>query len=257
MKIEAYIICWNEARILPWVLAYWDHAGIDKLVVYDNHSDDETIDILHDAERFYHYQIEIRPYDSGGHADDRIYQEIKNTCWKDSHADWVFVGDTDEVIYTARPLKEVLADEQFADISIIQPCGFQLVSWNMPAPNMDCYFVHMCHDVRLQLLGPNKTNLFRPDRVAAMNYQMGAHQCNPVHQDRREYISDISWFHLKNLGVQYLLDRNRELYDRLPDKVKAEKRIATHYLPGTDIYNVARDLAAMWTDAKPATEFNL
>ena len=68
MKIEAYIICWNEARILPWVLDYWHAAGIDKLIVYDNISDDDTLRILNE----YPMCIEVRHYDSGDRANDWI-----------------------------------------------------------------------------------------------------------------------------------------------------------------------------------------
>ena len=61
-----------------------------------------------------------------------------------------------------------------------------------------------------------------------------------------DYRKDLSWFHLKNLGVEYLLQRNTQLYYRLPQQVRDEGRIATHYLPGTDVHNVASDLADMW-----------
>ena len=242
MKFEAYIICWNESAILPFILDYWQRAEVDKLVVYDNHSDDRTLNILKS-----HSWIEIRDYESGGHANDFIYRDIKNNCWKGSDADWVFVGDTDEVPYAPCGVRHYLGHKA-GDAAIIQPCFFNLLSWRLPPSNygyLAAPLLHQTAGVRVVKDGPNKVNLFRPDRVQEMNYSLGAHKCEPVGA-QISYREDIAWLHCKQLGVEYLLERNRLLYDRLPDKVKAEKRIAVHYLPGTDVRNVARDLAEAW-----------
>ena len=262
MKIEAYIICWNEAKILPWVLQYWHYAGIDKLIVYDNGSDDDTLAILND----FPLTVEVRHYDSGGEANDWIYADIKNNCWKGTDADWVFVGDTDEVLFTPLRLKEYLKG---VEAPILQPCLYQLVAWALPrdhfridAPGRYTNGLQLLHEydeVRLQKLGHNKVNLFQPGKVSYMDYDLGAHRCRPVHNGQQvpvEYCEDLSWFHLKNLGVEYLLQRNAELYARLPQKVKDEGRIACHYLPGTDVHNVAAGLADMWADAKPFIAFD-
>lgn len=260
MRIEAYIICWNEARILPWVLQYWKAAGIDRLVVYDNGSDDDTLAILED----WPIDIEVRHYDSGGEANDWIYRSIKETCWKDSAADWVFVGDTDEVLFVPGGLKAWL---QSVQDDVLQPCLYQMVSWSLPVDpwrwtspdHMRASLLHEYPEVRLQKLGPNKVNLFRPSAVTAMSYGLGAHRCCPMRDGDTvpvTYREDLAFFHLKNLGVEYLLERNAQLYARLPQKVKDEKRIATHYLPGTDLHNVASGLADMWADAKPYKAFD-
>jgi len=252
MKIEAYIICWNEARILPWVLQYWHAAGIDKLIVYDNGSDDDTLSILDN----YPLAVEVHHFDTGGLFNDYLHRDIKNTCWRNSDADWVFVGDADEVLYTPRRLKEYLKD---VEAPILQPCLYQMVAWALPVMDSNGYLLHQYPEVRLQKLGPNKVNLFRPSAIDDMGYSLGAHHCLPLHGCQPvpvECRHDLSWFHVKNLGVEYLLQRNAELYARLPQQVKTENRIAVHYLPGTDVHNVAAGLADMWADAKPYTAYN-
>ena len=247
MRLEAYIICWNEAAVLPFVLDYWAAAGIDKLIVYDNHSSDKTVAILLNEDNDYPFEVEIRDYESGGHADDFLYRHIKNNCWKQSKADWVFVGDTDEVLYAPGGVKDYLKNRA-GDAAIIQPCLYQVVGWKKPY-YMGWPLLHEETGMRVQQCGPNKVNLFRPDRVQEMNFGLGAHKCDPVGAEI-QYREDIAWLHLKNLGVEYLVERNKQLYDRLPDKVKMEKRIATHYLPGCDVHNVARDLADMWAQSE-------
>ena len=251
MRLEAYIICWNEAAILPFVLDYWRVAGIDKLIVYDNHSTDETTVLLSYVDGV-DYEVEIRDYESGGHADDFLYQHIKNNCWKESKADWVFVGDTDEVLYAPYGIKNYLK-YRAGDAAIIQPCLYQVVGWKKPN-DAGWPLLHQRIGMQVQQCGPNKVNLFRPDRVQEMNFGLGAHHCEPVDANI-QYREDIAWLHLKNLGVEYLLERNKQLYDRLPEKVKAEKRIATHYLPGCDVHNVARDLADMWAASEKFSKY--
>ena len=251
MKIEAYIICWNEARILPWVLDYWHAAGIDKLIVYDNRSDDDTLRLLSE----YPMCIEVRQYDSGDRANDWIYRDIKCNCWKDSDADWVFVGDTDEVLFTPRRIKDYLKD---VESPVLQPCLYQLVSWTLPTYDKSRGLLHGYPGVRLQRLGPNKVNLFQPSKVSDLQYSLGAHTCSPMYNGQPvpiDYRKDLSWFHLKNLGVEYLLQRNAQLYHRLPQQVRDEGRIATHYLPGTDVHNVASDLADMWDYARLSIDY--
>lgn len=245
MRFESYIICWNESAILPFILDYWNAAEVDRLIVYDNHSDDMTLQLLRS-----HPWVEIRDYDSAGHADDNIYKEIKNNCWKDSKADWVFVGDTDEVPYCPDGVRNYL---ERTDADIIQPCFYNLAAWKLPLIRPQ-YHLHQIPGVRVCKGGPNKVNLFRPSRVREMNFGLGAHHCSPEGA-AITYSEDIAWLHCKNLGVEYLLDRNRTLYERLPEKVKAEKRIATHYLPGTDVHNVASSLADMWAQSKTYDHF--
>ena len=241
MRLEAYIICWNESAILPYILRYWKLAGVDRLVVYDNHSDESTLALFHE----YPF-VEIRDFDSCGEFNDHTHAEIKNSCWKGSDADWVFVGDTDEVPYCPMGVRQYL-EQCCKDVDIIQPCFFDLVSWQFPGYKM--IDLHKVRGVRVCKRGPNKVNLIRPSKVREMNYGLGAHRCLPEGA-AITYREDIAWLHCKNLGVEYLLERNSQLYHRLPEQVKAEKRIAVHYLPGCDVHNVARDLADMWAQSE-------
>lgn len=248
MKIEAHVICWNEISIAPFVMQYWQAADVDRLVVHDNHSNDGTVELL----RQYPF-VEIQPYDSNGEFNDYVLRNIKNNCWKETDSNWVFVGDFDEVPYCKRGLRKMLAD--CPHLGIIQPCGYQLVSWQFPRPEFS-KLLHYKDGVRLVPIYADKVNMFQPRYVKEMNYGLGAHQCKPVGA-LPVYLPEINWFHLKNLGVDYLLKRNRQLYNRLPEQVKREQKIATHYLPGTDIFNIARDLASLWKESGTYLDYDL
>lgn len=94
-KLYAYVVCWNEIDIAPFVVDYWKQYA-EKVIVYDNGSTDGTIEYLKN------YQwIEIRHFETTG-LDDTANMNIKNNCWKESKniADFVVVSDFDECLYS-------------------------------------------------------------------------------------------------------------------------------------------------------------
>lgn len=247
MKLEAHLIHWNEDAIVQFVLNYWQRAGVDRLVIHDNGSTDLSVDFM----KCFPF-VEIEPFDTGGQFDDYMHQSIKNECWKSSDADWVYVGDFDEVPFHPVNLKKALSDHM--DCPIIQGCGYQMVSWQKPARFPD-RLIHEDERVRLMYLGPNKVHFLQPSKVTDMGWGLGSHKCLPTASVT--YVPDIAWFHMKDLGVEYLLKRNRQLYERLPEKVREEKKIAVHYLPGMDVKNVAAGLASEWEQAVPYNEIKM
>ena len=60
MKIRVYTVAWNEEKILPHFLRHYARFA-DRIVVYDNGSNDRTRDII-----FAHPQAEFRTYDTDG-----------------------------------------------------------------------------------------------------------------------------------------------------------------------------------------------
>ena len=96
-KLDWYTLMYNEEDIIPYIHDYWQKlrdSGIDLHVyIYDNYSTDNSVKLLQDIP-----WITIRQFHSDG-QNDIIQAQIKNSCWKDSKADFVCVSDFDEVLW--------------------------------------------------------------------------------------------------------------------------------------------------------------
>jgi hypothetical protein len=101
MKIAGVTVCFNESKLVKYVMPYWERIGIDKLIVYDNMSTDNTVELL----KQYPF-VEIRSFDTGGKFNDNEHSKIKNRTveeLKSQGYDWIYSGDFDEVIYCDNP----------------------------------------------------------------------------------------------------------------------------------------------------------
>lgn len=93
-KIYWVTLCKNEEEIIPFCIQYW-HRIADKVIVYDNHSTDSSVELLSQYD-----WIEIRTFDSDGQNDviqkqvkEQAYLEFKDKC------DILIISDMDEVFY--------------------------------------------------------------------------------------------------------------------------------------------------------------
>lgn len=95
--------------ILPHFLKHYDF--VDRIVVYDNQSDDGSLEILKSAAK-----VEVRSFDTGGEHHEGKMDDIRREVWRESRgqADFVIVCDADEFLY--HPDLPALLDE-------IKKCG--------------------------------------------------------------------------------------------------------------------------------------
>ena len=80
MKVDVYVLCYNESKLVPFALDYWAKFATN-VYILDNGSTDNTIELLKAESRF---NIEIIPFDSNNELNDAIYLELKNNIWKKS-----------------------------------------------------------------------------------------------------------------------------------------------------------------------------
>jgi len=83
--VHLYTVCWNEAKILPFMLQHYA-AIVDKFIIYDNMSDDGTEELLKT-----YSNVDVKKFDTNGQFDEFSLQNIRNNAWKKSRgkADWV------------------------------------------------------------------------------------------------------------------------------------------------------------------------
>lgn len=225
MNIDVYCLCWNEIKVLPFVIQYWKRFA-RHVYVYDNGSDDGSLELLAQ----YPDWITVIHYETNNTLNDIAYLQIKNNCWKVSDADWVCVCDMDECLY---------AKDIFGEIEKLEKEGVNVISpqwcdvWGDKFPEYD--ETKLCHEV-IGGVNPSmqshlhKCILFKPCDIKEINYGIGAHTCHPVGDNPKiDFLKDKLWLvHLKNLSADYRIERFKACAERLSD-VNKKHGFGFHY----------------------------
>jgi glycosyltransferase involved in cell wall biosynthesis len=204
-----FTITYNESLILPFFIKHYrDRFPGCRIVIYDNHSTDDTATI---AKMF---ECEIIPYDTGGKLSDTKYLEIKNNCWKLEDG-WVIVADCDELLdINEDEIKRVKA-------TIINP-----EAYNMVAMDCDEALEQINHGVRSTSY--DKLYCFNASKLNETNYAPGAHSCSPIGEvtyTEKKY----KLYHYKYINAEYMIARHAEFAKRLSDE-NIKKGYGAHYL---------------------------
>ncbi len=217
--IHYYSICWNEEKILPYVLDYYV-PFCEKVVIMDNESDDNSVATIRS-----YSNAEVRNYSSGGEICDDIYIEIKNNIWKESRgkADWVIVCDIDEILYHPQLLAK-LDELKNKGISIIRPHGFDMYSETYPKKSL----LEITNGIKdNRHLG--KCIIFNPNLIKEINFKTGCHKCYPTGQIKFYKKDDIKLLHYKCLNLEFLVERFDLMKKRLSN-YNIENKFGKHYL---------------------------
>lgn len=212
-KIDLYAVCWNEIKILPFVIEYWKRF-VNHAYVYDNGSDDGTVEYLKQFD-----WIDVIPFESDG-FNDQINMDIKNNAWKDNTtADYIYVCDIDECLYADDIEKSLDYCEQH-NIDVISPSWNDVLYYNFPTDNNNS-LLHENADALNYIDSPNchKFILFKKEKVTEMNYGVGCHFCHPIHEGNLIRCTNqgnnlFKLYHCKQLGIDYVYERNQELEKR-------------------------------------------
>jgi glycosyltransferase involved in cell wall biosynthesis len=205
MKIEAYILTWNESDIIGLVIKHYQKF-CEKVIIMDNHSTDDTRIIAQMM------GCEVREFGTY-FFDDAENMKAKNNCWKGSQADWVIVCDADEVLCPDRQLPRAISLEELGndpiEPTIYKTYGWQIMSDSMPKDDL-LEITNGYHFANY-----SKNIIFSPKHIQEINYNPGAHKCNPignvVWSDETLYV-----LHYKHIGgLQRTIDRYKAYKKRL------------------------------------------
>ncbi len=166
--IEVHIVSYNEAFILAYALRHYKTFA-SKIVVHDAGSTDGTL-ALCAAEK-----VQVEPWSAGASINDTLLRELKETCWRDTMADWVIIVDADELLYFPGGVMPTLASYEARALAIVKPHGWEMESPEMPTTAGQIYeeINHGAPDDRWYA----KPCMFSPRRVQAIKYSAGAHEC--------------------------------------------------------------------------------
>lgn len=210
MVVHLYANCWNEMKILPFVVDYWKRF-VTKAFVYDNGSTDGSVEFLQSFD-----WIEVRHFDSDGFNDQTIVN-LKNTEWKREslNADWVVVCDIDECIYH-NDIQNVLQTLKDNHICRIEPIWIEMVSEEFPIYEEGKLLHEICK--RGKKGSESKFSIFDPSKVHDMGYVVGCHKAHTIFKPNVQAKEDkvsLYLFHCKQLNVEYVINRYKDLQERL------------------------------------------
>jgi len=242
MLIEAYILCWNEEKLLPFTLEHYS-SFCDVIHLLDNHSCDDSLKI---AETF--PKVTVTQWESPEGPD--MYDERSNILMKNCSyddlgvgADWVCIVDCDEFVYHPR-LREKLEDYMYDGITLPKTVGYDMISEEFPTPGSP-----LTEQITKGIYEPgmSKRSVFDP-RIG-IKYACGSHDSGvspnygmvgeyneegvervalpprytstlvPVESPEDEilYGEAIKILHYKDLSASYKIERLKRLSARMSD----------------------------------------
>ena len=193
MKIEVFVIAWNEERMIDQFLDWYSFA--DTITILDNYSTDKTTEIaLKRGCNIVHYGSDKQ--------DNVLMKQVKEDCWKNSKADWVIVCDMDEFLYH-KNFKKLL---ETTNATIIRSVGYQMIS---EKADLNKNIFEGARDEKY-----DKCLCFRPDKIKNMNWCMGCHSCSP--QGETVYLErEVKLLHYNMIGRNEVRKRYSDYHQRM------------------------------------------
>jgi hypothetical protein len=199
--ITLYTLTYNESLLAQFVIDHYRERFPNcNIVIYDNYSTDNTIEICKKND------CKIIYYNSNNTLDDNLHRNIKNSCWKDAKTDWIIVSDFDELLDIN---EDQLKEEEKSGATIIKAEGWTMVNLE---DNFDIQNIK--HGYRSNdETAYDKCMLFNKKFINEMNYTVGCHQCYPV--GHIKYGNRYKMFHYKFINPSFEVKKRKETLIRL------------------------------------------
>ena len=203
MTTHLYTLCWNEIDMLGFFFHHYD-PWVDRFVVYDDGSDDGSVELLKS-----HPKVELRRFERT-HLDSFFlsHQEFHNHVWKESRgkADWVVITAIDEHLYYPHGcVKNYLTHCKHQNITLIPAIGFQMVSETFPSAGLN-----LCQSFTTGAPFPhmNKLSIFNPNAINETHYSAGRHRAKPKGRLKLPTRDELRLLHYKYLDFDRTLQRH-------------------------------------------------
>jgi glycosyltransferase involved in cell wall biosynthesis len=203
MNINIFLLCYNEAALLPHTIRHYKkYLPSCKITIYDNESTDKSVIIAQDM------GCDVVSWGSNNSINDFQYQTIKNSCWKGVESGWIIMADMDEFLCVT---EDVLYEEMRSGTSVLHIDGKEMIgeSATLDLTDIDLQTLTKCIDNHSE----SKNLCFLREKITDMNYELGAHTCDPVGYVRyseKRYINK----HMSQLGLNFIIDKNIKRYER-------------------------------------------
>ena len=213
MTITLYTFLYNEQEILPYFLKHYSQF-VNKIVVYNNMSTDNSIQILNDWKEC---EIEIRDYDTNNQYDEASLMNFRSNCWKECNSDYVIVCDMDELLYHP-DLIGFIKKQSYVDY--FTPTGYNMVGEEVPTD-----YTKQIYDiikVGTKHIGYSKCVLFKRKNVNETNYSAGAHLSSFQGTERLINCTtdELKLLHYKWLSFDYVYNKHTHYGERRSEHSK-------------------------------------
>lgn len=208
MRIVLYTLCWNDFPRLQFFFRHYDKF-VTRYVIYDDGSDEPTLDVLRQ-----HPNVEIRRFERS-HPDSFVLsqQSISNTCWKEcrDEADWVIVTDIDEHLW--HPNMTAYLDQNLRKgVTVIPALGFQMIHDVVPPVTADLSDVVTRGMPWSEMM---KLSIFNPKAIAEINFGVGRHNACPTGKVVLPKSDELLLLHYKYLGFSETFARHHDEFSGL------------------------------------------
>jgi hypothetical protein len=218
MDINVFLLCFNESVLLPYTVKHYKkYLPSCKITIYDNESTDNSVEIAKEL------GCSIISWSSNDMIDDFKYKEIKNNCWKSIKKGWVIMADMDEFLCVS---EDDLMKEMNLGTTILNVKGCDMLgeSKTFDLSDIDLQNIKKYIDNHYE----NKKLCFLRENITEMNYECGAHCCNPQGYNDIKYSSNMYINkHMSFLGLIFFTNKYIERYKRAANMRK--HGMAVHY----------------------------
>lgn len=229
MIVHAYLLCYNESKIIRFILDYYS-TFCEKIFVVDNQSDDNSVEIA-----LSYPKVEVIKWSSGGKFEDQYNKLLKENLYKKysrNKADWVITADMDEIIYHPN-LIQILSEFKIKGVTVPKVLGYNMSSPIEPTPGI-CLTKQIRTGYRYDKF--DKPIIFRTD--FDMTFSAGCHPAGPGY---KQMLANPSYstssepmylLHYKHIGNRHL-ETAKSSAVRLSE-TNVSKGWGTHYLKSDD-----------------------
>ena len=115
MKIQVHTLAHQQVELVPYVMRHY--SGWADVIAYAGYSTDGTEQLLEKM------GAKVVFLETHNQANDQIFMDMKNNCWKGSNADWVIVTDFDELVHHRVSVYNYLKNTK---ATVIRPAQYEM-----------------------------------------------------------------------------------------------------------------------------------
>ena len=212
VSVDIFVPCFNEERILPY-LHKWYSKRLPgaSFHIFDNESSDDTVAIALDL------GCKVSSFATSGQYDEGSLQDLRNSAWKASTAEYVIVCDADEFLDVDEDL--LLTEKPV----LVKGIGYNM--FNDGAQSLDQI------NRGLRNTWYDKWLCFRPDSISDMQFSPGSHSARPQYRQgaMEENSVERRLYHFRAFDVEGLVFKFNQNAQRM-SAINIERNWGTHYL---------------------------